>query len=85
MSSSFALAQHNQIMRELQKRPQLKITPPDSPQDGAIPPKRQRLDALSSNMKTEVEEARVNDLPPVENGTAVSDVETTITGISYAK
>jgi hypothetical protein len=85
LSFNFSLAQHNQIMRELQKRPQLKITPPDSPQDEATPPKRQRLDAPSSNMKTEVEEPPVNNLPPVENGHGTSEVEPIIAGGSYAQ
>jgi hypothetical protein len=85
MSYSAALAQHNQILRELQKRPQSKITPPDSPQDEANPPKRQRLYAPSSNMKMEVKEPSVNDLPPVENGHDATEVEMTIAGRSYAQ
>jgi hypothetical protein len=85
MSSTFALAQHNQILRELQKRPQSEITPPDSPQDEATPPKRQRLNAPSSNMKMEVEEPRVNNVPPVENGRDATEVEMTIAGRSYAQ
>jgi hypothetical protein len=85
MSASFALAQHNQILRELQKHPQSKITPPESPQDEANPPKRQRLDAPSSNMKVAVQEPNVNNLPPVENGHGTSEVEPTIAGRSYAQ
>jgi hypothetical protein len=85
MSSTFALAQHDQILRELQKRTQSKITPPDSPQDEANPPKRQRLDAPSSNMKIEVEEPRVNSLPLVENGRDANEAEMTVAERSYAQ
>jgi hypothetical protein len=87
MSSTFALAQHNRILRELQKRPQSEITPPESPRDEPTPPKRQRLDVPSSNMKMEVEEPRVTTVPPVENGrdATEAEVELTIAGRSYAQ